>query len=212
MTRISWSRWLASVGLVAAAGVALAQAPAWKPSKAPAKAAPATVWQQAPWHAARQPAKPPAEPTPPPVPVAPVAAPVATPAAATVPPSVTQTVPPKPAGPVATQVTWKKAADVIPLPDGPAQPQPQPALTQGPPPATPAPAGNVVPASAERPTEKMPLPVVVREVTAPAHVIRPGPDILPRMPHGYQDPTHPVGPGQPPSALPPKVAVIRTGK
>jgi hypothetical protein len=34
--------------------------------------------------------------------------------------------------------------------------------------------------------------------------------MLPRMPHGYQDPTHPVGPEQP-ALAPPSVSVVRSG-
>jgi hypothetical protein len=106
---------------------------------------------------------------------------------------------PKPAKPAEelTPVTWRRVGGA-PLPPPTA--------------ATPA----VVPASLERRAESLRPPVIVVELESPALVAAPvshhWPVVLPKPPSGWHDPTHPVGPGQPPELPPPTVSVVRTGK
>lgn len=151
------------------------------------------VFGQAPvWRASAQPAT--ATPTPA------VKVPAHVPASAAVPPAPVPnaTTPPAKPAEVLTPVTWRRVKEV---------PLALPAATQ-----------MVVPASVAEPrSERLRPPILVVESdtsasVSPTPVAHRAPLVLPKLPHGYQDPTHPVGPGQPPAMLPPTVSVVRSGK
>ncbi|MDB5311419.1 MAG: hypothetical protein JWO38_5621, partial [Gemmataceae bacterium] len=100
--------------------------------------------------------------------------------------------PPQPVGPVVT-VNWKRAGTTDPAPPPPPLAPPTVVVVAGDQPATPPQAPGTI----------LGLPLVrLSRGDAPARVlppgVRPGTVVLPRLPHRYQDPTHPVGPEQHP--------------